>query len=336
MARGGFHGGGFHSGGHHGGFHGGFGGGGFHGGYHGGFYGGYHGNYNGGDDSDLFSAYRIVASISVVGVCLIFFLIEKAFDGDIPGLNTINIWIFVVSILLFGYIMEEFGRTSVIHKFRKDDWPSGNVWKGESPYFRVGNYQTWYDTRATQYCICFYENDFGEENARKVKETMERTPKIIWINQLVWPVLGLVFFITTFFFYELVIPFFENREMTDEAFAFFDEFVFYLPSLLTLLCAIAGLIIVKVRDRFLYKCASRIVHDNIAAEERMKTESIIASKLSRKWYYNKCPNCGAEASKALRICTHCGASLEVRSFEEGLSGAIHRITKEAEDEEKGT
>ena len=120
--------------------------------------------------------------------------------------------------------------------------------------------------------------------------------------------------------------------MTDEAFAFMDDFIFYLPSILTLLCAVTGLIMVKVKDKLLYKCAYRIVHDNIAAEERMKTESIIASKLSSKWYYNRCPNCGAEASKALRICTHCGASLEVKSFEDGISGAIHRISKE--DEEK--
>ena len=333
MTRGGFHGGGFHTGGFHGG---GFRGGGFHGGFRGGYHGGhYHGGgfRSGGDDDELFSAYRFVATLIVAGGLILFFLLDKVFDGRIPGLDYINSGIFVVCGFICGYILEQYKRTEVLNDFRKGGLPSGNVWKGDSPNFRIGNYQTWYDTYRNHYCICFYEKEFGEENARKVKETMDRTPKILWINMLVWPVLGIVFFVTTFFFYELVIPVFENMVMTDEAFAFIDGFIFYLPSILTLLCSVAGVIIIKVRDNLLYKCASRVVNDNIAAEERMKTESIIASKLSSKWYYNKCPNCGADASRVLRICTCCGASLEVQSFESGLSGAIHRITREAEDKD---
>ena len=331
MARGGFHGGGFHSGGHHGGF----GGGGFHGGgFHGGgFHGGYHGGYyGGGNGSDEDNSYRFAASIVIASICLIGFIIENDFEGNLPGLDYINLIIFFISLCFFIYMIKENIRTSVLSNIRKGYGSSGSVFKGESPNFRVGNYQTWYDTTSSQYCISFYEKYFGDSNADKVKETMDRTPKIVWVNNYVWPIFGGIFFICTFFFYELVIPVFENSVMTDEAFAFMDDFIFYLPSILTLLCAVTGFIMVKVKDKLLYKCAYRIVHDNIAAEERMKTESMIASKLSSKWYYNRCPNCGAEASNALRICTHCGASLEVKSFEDGISGAIHRISKE--DEEK--
>ena len=325
MARGGFHGGGFHSGGHHGGFSG----GGFHGGgFHGGFHGGYYGGRNGSDENE---SYRFFSTIVVLSICLIGFLIDKAYEGNIPGLDYYNLILFFISLCFFIWMCKENGRTSVLSKIRKGTGSSGSVWKGESPNFRVGNYHTWYDTTSSQYCISFYEKSFGDSNAEKVKETMARTPKIVWMSPYVWTVLGGIFFICTFFFYELVIPVFENRVMTDQAFNFMDNFIFYLPSVLTLLCAVSGFIMLKIRDNLLYKCAYRIVHDNIAAEERMKTESIIASKLSSKWYYNRCPNCGAEASKALRICTHCGASLEVKSFEDGISGAIHRISKEDEE-----
>ena len=41
---------------------------------------------------------------------------------------------------------------------------------------------------------------------------------------------SLSFFVSSFFFYELVIPIFEQATMTDQAFAFIDEFVFYFPA----------------------------------------------------------------------------------------------------------
>ena len=329
MARGGFHGGGFHAGGHHGGF-GGFHGGGYHGGFHsGGHY--YGGGYRGNDDSDELNAYRFYSSMIVLGLGLFGFLISACSNGNIPGFDYVSIGLFFISCFFYASVFNNSGRTAALKGLRKGSC-SGAVWKGESPYFRVGNYQTWYDTRATQYCISFYEKNFGSENAEKVKETMDRTLKIIWMNQKIWAAGGIACFVSSFFFYELVIPFFENSVMTDEAFNFVDNAVFYLPSVLALLFSVTGFILIKVRDNLLYKCASRIVNDNIAAEERMKTESIIASKLSKKWYYNRCPNCGAEASKALRSCTHCGASLEVMSFEDGISGAIHRISSAEEDQ----
>ena len=328
MSRGGFHGGGFHSGGHHGGF-GGFHGGGYHGGFHsGGHY--YGGGYRGNNESDELFAYRFYSSLIVLGIGLFGFLVTSCYNGNAPGFDYFSIGLFFISCFFYASTFNESGRTAALKGLRKGGC-SGAVWKGESPYFRVGNYQTWFDTRATQYCISFYEKNFGYENAKKVRETMDRTPKIIWMNQKLWAAGGIICFVSSFFFYELVIPFFENRIMTDEAFNFVDNAVFYMPSVLALLFSLTGFILVKVRDNLLYKCASRIVHDNIAAEERMKTESIIASKLSKKWYYNRCPNCGAEASKALRNCTHCGASLEVMSFEDGISGAIHRISGAAEE-----
>ena len=122
--------------------------------------------------------------------------------------------------------------------------------------------------------------------------------------------------------------------MTDIAFKFIDELVFYLPSILTVLCSIATIIITKAKDRILYKCAERIVNDNTSAEEREKTESFITSELSKKWYHNFCPNCGAPASHALRSCSSCGSSLEVKSFNTGAPGAVHRVSSSAEKENK--
>ena len=73
--------------------------------------------------------------------------------------------------------------------------------------------------------MSFTDNEFGPENARKVKETMTRTPRIIWMNSFVWLVIGVISFFNTFWFYEMVIPYFEQATMTDEAFAFMDELI---------------------------------------------------------------------------------------------------------------
>ena len=122
--------------------------------------------------------------------------------------------------------------------------------------------------------------------------------------------------------------------MTDEAFAFIDDFVFYFPAGLTLLCAILCFAMVKVRDSLLHKCAVRIVEDNNAAYEKMKTENYIAQALSSKWYYNNCPNCGADAKKDTRICTHCGTSLEVKNIATEQVSSVHRISAAAENGSK--
>ena len=68
------------------------------------------------------------------------------------------------------------------------------------------------------------------------------------------------------------------------------------------------------------------VKDNKAAAEKLEKENAISAKLSNKWYYNICPNCGAYPSQVLKHCDHCGASLEVDSFENGTQSSVHKIS----------
>ena len=331
MGSGGFHGGSSHSGGHHssgGGFSGGFSGG---GGHHSG--GGYHGGSSGGD-SGLGGMFGIAVKVVIVLIASAVSFLCKVAEGSVPGLNLVNLGIFCVSAVFFFLGLKEYDRTEILNEFKKEYQPKimGHVWKGDYSSDKLGDKQTWVDEYRKQYRIAFFDREYGEENTKAVREMMERTPRILWMKTFTWLWIGIISFISTFFFYELVIPIFENMIMTDFAFAFIDELVFYLPSVITLSCSIACFVIVKIKDDLLYKCAVRIVNDIFAAEKRVRTESFIASQLSKKWYYNYCPNCGAEASRAIRSCTYCGTSLEVKSFENTLVGAVHLISADAEND----
>ena len=351
MATGGFHGGGFHSGGHHsggGGFHGGgfsggshgggFGGGGFHssGGFHGSS-GGYHG---GGSDygDEFYNSTRYVyetmfyMAVLTIGaaVVIIGFLGMLILQGDIPGLNFINLGIFCASLTIYFLALKETGRTSDLDAFDHIDLNrvGGRVWKakGYRPADAKGDKRTWASKKTCQYSISFFDREFGVDNANKVYEAKQRSPKIIWMKTKVWGTLMLISFIVNFFFYEAVIDIFENMIMTDIAFFFIDEFVFYFMSVLSLLFSIAALVCINARDKILHEVALRIVEENMAFEERNKTEQFINSQLSKKWFYNTCRNCGAETSQALSYCLSCGSSLEVPSFADASPGSVHRIS----------
>lgn len=334
MARGGFHGGGFHSGGHHGGgggFHGGgFSGGGFHGGYHGGYYGGGH---NGGDhysNSDAIS--NLVTRSAFIVIMIFIYVVVEVQEGAFQGLNLINLAVYSASAIILALGLKQYGRMSALKTLKRNSKPNGKVWKGEQPIDRTGDRYTWAGKYEKKYCISFSDTEFGTENAVKVKETMDRTPKILWINPFVWLVISVVSFFNTFWFYEMFIPFFENSIMTDQAFAFIDEFIFYLPAAVTLLCSIACYAFMQVKDNLLKKCAIGIIADNEAEVEKRETQGFISSELSRKRYYNVCPNCGSKASNDARTCASCGTSLEVSSAESVDPSDVHQINSEAEEE----
>lgn len=329
MASGGHHGGGFHSGGHHssgGGFHGGGGG---H--YRGGGY--YGGHYSDGDNVDL------AAELIVGGIVLIGYTLSKVADNELPGLNLINLTVFVVTGMMYFFIIRDSDRLEPMSQIKAGNLYTSmgriaHLYHGMQPALTISDKNSWASKFQDYYCIALYDSDFREENARKVYDAYSRTPRIIWVSQYVWMVISIISFFSTFFFYESAIPYFERSVMTDEAFAFIDDFIFYLPSVISLLSAVTCLVLRRIGDNILHKCAVRIVEDNLAAEERLKTEGFINNKLSSKWYYNNCPNCGAEVSRALKSCTFCGSSLEVQSFVSGNSGAVHRISLADEEQDR--
>ena len=323
MAVGSHHGGGFHTGSHH------SGGGSHSGGFSSG--GGYDGGYGGG------SSIGSDARLFVLPIYLTVLFIQKIISGEVPGINAISLIITIAGYVIFFFSLKHYDRTFMLTAVKTGSRRIyGQVWKGSDPpqKSKNGNNRSWVDKYGF-YRIAFFDQDYGEQNAKTVYEMMKRTPGIIWMSLFVWLVIALVATFSTFFFYELIIPFFENMTMTDEAFKIVDEIVFYAPSGVTFLSAVTSLIVVKVRDVLLYRCAEGIVKDNLAADKRLKTEEEIQTELNRKWYYNVCPNCGAAASNALRNCTSCGSSLEVMGHFRGYDSSMHQISvKEAKGEEK--
>ena len=320
MASGGFH----DSGSHSGSFHSSGGGSSFSGGSSGGGGGGgSYGSYDG-DPGDAVVLFAYLAAAVIGGI--ITFLMKVA-HNEIPGLNLINLAMFLVSSVFLIKSISEYHRTKAL-AFFKEYGPGKNltyIWKGDSVSKIETDSKSWYGYNKC-YFIAFYDLDFGDENAKKAYETMKSTPKIIWVSPFVWLVLSIVCLISTFFFYESVIPYFEHAIMTDFAFAFVDHLVFYFPAILCLLFAVGSFVLTKVKDNFLYECAVRVVKDNKAAAEKLEKENAISAKLSNKWYYNICPNCGAYPSQVLKHCDHCGASLEVDSFENGTQSSVHKIS----------
>ena len=317
MASGEFH----DSGSHSGSFHSSGGGSSFSGGSSGG--GGSYGSYDG-DPGDAVVLFAYLAAAVIGGI--ITFLMKVA-HNEIPGLNLINLAMFLVSSVFLIKSISEYHRTKAL-AFFKEYGPGKNltyVWKGDSVSKIETDSKSWYGYNKC-YFIAFYDLDFGDENAKKAYETMKSTPKIIWVSPTVWLVLSIICLVSTFFFYESIIPFFEHAIMTDFAFAFVDHLVFYFPAILCLLFAVGSFVLTKVKDNFLYECAVRVVKDNKAAAEKLEKENAISAKLSNKWYYNICPNCGAYPSQVLKHCDHCGASLEVDSFENGTQSSVHKIS----------
>ena len=319
MASGGFH----DSGSHSGSFHSSGGGSSFGGGSSGGGGGGSYGSYDG-DPGDAVVLFAYLAAAVIGGI--ITFLMKVA-HNEIPGLNLINLAMFLISSGFLIKSISEYHRTKAL-AFFKEYGPGKNltyVWKGDSVSKIETDSKSWYGYNKC-YFIAFYDHDFGDENAEKAYETMKSTPKIIWVSPTVWLVLSIICLISTFFFYEAVIPVFERAIMTDFAFAFFDHLVFYFPAIFCLLFAVGSFVLYKIKDNLLYECAVRVVKDNKAAAEKLEKENAISAKLSNKWYYNICPNCGAYPSQVLKHCDHCGASLEVDSFENGTQSSVHKIS----------
>ena len=307
MARGGFHGGGTHSGGFHmggGGFGGSFGGGGFGGGSGRSFRGG-----SGGSEFHNFTTF-IIDTVIAINVGMFYF----AFLHKIPGLSLMNCPIYLVSEILFFVALYNSGeRTKCVNKLIHDplETVSGRVWHyADYPSRRMIYENSWAGLNDVhkRYEISF--NDRAK-NAEIVYDTVKRTPRIIWMRSWIWLIPGLIGLVSTLFFYELIIPVFENMIMTDFAFAFIDVLVFLFPSIITLISAICCLVFRCIRDNLLYKCAIRVVSDGKASDKIKKAESGIDSLLKEKWYYDFCPNCGGVSSAKDTSCPYCHSSLEV-------------------------
>ena len=325
MARGSHHGGGFHSGGFH-----------SSGGYHGSG-GHYSGGSSGGGSGGGGSPEEFFAMIFLRGITfVIVFLFWGFSENGLPGYNIWNVLIFVASFVVLAFAMKDSYRYEAL-KYAKNNCmlKDSSIWKKYNymePSGTVSDNRTWASVKGNYYNIAFYDKEFGEENFKKVRETMNRTPKILWVEKSFFIAPVIISFLITVIYYEAVIPFFENAVMTDEAFAFIDAATFYFTSVFALVTAIACHVVFGIRDRILHECALRIIEDNVASVKREETEEFIKEKTISKWYHTYCPNCGAKASSALKTCPFCGTSLEVTSFDGASAGSFRRIKETAESD----
>lgn len=123
-------------------------------------------------------------------------------------------------------------------------------------------------------------------------------------------VLTIIFFFMwiTNLFYEIVIPIFENMNMTDEAFAVIDEVVFCTPFLLAITFIVAHIALIMkhiaMRREF---CKEMLDHyEKIDALNKEQEKKAAAAR----WFYTECPHCGAPAAEeAQAVCAYCGSSL---------------------------
>ena len=194
MASGGFH----DSGSHSGSFHSSGGGSSFSGGSSGGGGGGgSYGSYDG-DPGDAVVLFAYLAAAVIGGI--ITFLMKVA-HNEIPGLNLINLAMFLVSSGFLIKSISEYHRTKALAFFKKYG-PGKNltyIWKGDSVSKIETDSKSWYGYNKC-YFLAFYDSDFGDENVNKAFETMKSTPKILWISPYWWLTFSIICFISTFFF----------------------------------------------------------------------------------------------------------------------------------------
>jgi len=122
--------------------------------------------------------------------------------------------------------------------------------------------------------------------------------------------------------------------MSDEAFAFIDNFIYYLPPVMAIIFAVACLVFRKLGDKILHECADRLSKENAAIEVRQKTLAGIKKESDKKYYYNNCPNCGAKVSSIARSCSYCGTTLEVNKKVPFEKSTMHYASAVVSDPQK--
>lgn len=184
--------------------------------------------------------------------------------------------------------------------------------------------RSWFSSGSIYYWIALNDIEFGEKNTAKVRETIKCSPRIIWVTHFFWMALSIALGI---------IPIPVMTAVQHTAGKDFIEYWFFLTevlvtcftSLCAVACAVISLKISRKKHQYLYECAKRIVHENSTSGHREKLEDLGKTKDRLKWYYNCCPNCGADAVRTLKHCASCGTSLLVQDFDGVSYGEVHHI-----------
>jgi len=278
------------------------------------------------------------------GIMLPYLLVEIALSSvgaledmqSTPGFNFFNACIFIVAAAATVMALKGSEESLHIKGFSKSrihlvsgrlsnaGTKASDIYMDGQPKDAVGDRYCWVRTQKREYNITLYDLKADDDTLNKISEVVKRTPGIVWLSPRFWMWITVVCSIVNLFLYELLIPAFERLYMTDQAFAFVDALIFYLPSVIALTSAIIANITRVQRHKYLYSCALRIVEERRAQANKVKTQYTIKKEISKKQYHSICPNCGAAAVKFDRACRHCGTSLEIISY----------IFKKAEDQKE--
>lgn len=330
MASGRFHGGSTHSGG----FHSSGGGGGFHSSGWGSGGGSFRssGSSDGySSDRDSFSEYgpvsetdRIVYTVilAIGGIFVLIYFFSPLLNLLTFSLVTLPVFIVCSVLLFFG--LKESKRTVSIRRLLKNG-PTrtpGHVWSRKQKNKDVTDGKSFYGARKT-YDINLFDPDFGDANSQKVYDMVIMTPGIIWIKPAKLLGGAVISFIVNIFFGPMVIYALEDSVIMN--LGFIRLLLFFLPSIVCLILSAYSLIVVKIKDDLLYKCAVRIVEDNNANKKHADTVNKTAYAASPTWYYNICPNCGTKATERDKVCSRCDSSLEADFKSGGRPSSCHRV-----------
>ena len=242
-------------------------------------------------------------SIILIPFC-IYGLYLSIYNGDIPGLNVINITVFFLAAFLFIPSLLQTDRTMALTDLLRHGTSDLYILSRKFEGNRSGSNYTWAGTNTKSYRIEFGGTEQGLKNGEEVIKTMKSTPRIIWIRPGTWSVIYVAIFLLNFFFYVNVMPFFKNLDTHSTEYIVIEYIIFYLPSLLALICPVLSIIFVKVRDNILYECAVRLSNEILA--------DLNTKNIPGKWYHNVCPECGTKCSSSIKTCTSCGSPLEVK------------------------
>ena len=279
------------------------------------------GSVNSSDRKILFFMFYIF--FPVIGFLTDLYLVLAA--GLVSTHILIKFIIFAVAGFLFIPSIKQSKRTSALTGLRRDGMSDQYVYSSVNTGNWTGTPEALAGKDNKMYRIAFGGIEYGPKNCSEVLNTMERTPRIIWIRPGTWLAVSILLLLVDLFYYEAVIPFFERMVMSDFAFEFFDVLTYFLPSILALTCSVLSLVFVYVRDNILYECAVRLASEIRTNEKKIETEMLIRSVNGKKWYHIFCPNCGTKATASVTHCISCGSSLEVMEGDRNLY-SIRRVS----------
>ncbi|MCR4729881.1 MAG: zinc ribbon domain-containing protein [Saccharofermentans sp.] len=298
---------------------------------------------------DIFGLFMIFGPVSVL--FLLMFVVnimeEPVFIAFYYGYNWLLrvLYIFntICTLIIVGmhvYVgFEIYGQCSG-RALRKQQAP----WRGEICHLRIFGREdeglddghSWFAFKNRYFLIDFGDPSYGQRNVDAVREAVEKSPRILWVNRFVWLVLSAHFsivlpFIINFFYIQNNI---RNNKSVREVMWMLKEYdvfksreivIVLIGTLLSAAFAVISVILSEKRIKLFYDCARRLVEENSTLQQMEELAKSKKKEKRLKLYYNLCPNCGAKADRRKTHCAYCSTSLEVQPSDNIRSGMAHYL-----------